>query len=223
MKTSQRSLIMTSLVVLAIALAGYCLDYQTHEAYRVRDQLFERDLFGSAPLVASPVLIKFGEAIIEPGSVPWVAISGLYPRGNMIPEEAAIGGLLVPFLLLVAAGYLALGRSRAGRRYSGAAPIGAVVEGLSSMVAAPTSLSPPPAWAAVAGRADASDFWFGIAIVASVIKPCVFRAGPALADAAESPEIPEMVLGTLGAQGACQNPGSAPLASGEGPQAQAAC
>jgi hypothetical protein len=174
MKTSQRSLIMASLVVFAIALASYCLDYQTHEAYRIRDQLFERDLFGSAPLVASPVLIKFGEAIIEPGSVPRVAISGLYPRGKMIPDEAAIGGLLVPFLLLVAAGYLALGGSRAGRRHSGAAPVGAAVEGLSPVVAAPISPSPPPAWAAGAGRADASDFWFGIAIVASVINPVFF-------------------------------------------------
>jgi hypothetical protein len=99
MKVSQRSLIVASLVVLAIALASYCLDYQTHEAYRIRDQLFEPHLF-EPPLAPSPVLIKFGEAIIEPGSAPHVAVSGLYPRGSMTPNEAAIGGLLAPFLLL---------------------------------------------------------------------------------------------------------------------------
>jgi hypothetical protein len=120
MKTSQRSLIVASLVVLAIALACYCLDYQTHEAYRVRDQLLEPHLFEGPPLVASPVLIKFGEAIIEPGSVPHVVISGLYPRGSITPNEAAIGGLLAPFLLLVAAAYVALGalRGRTARTVS---------------------------------------------------------------------------------------------------------
>lgn len=112
MKTSQRSLVVASLVVLAIALASYCLDYQKHAAYRVRDQLLEPHFFEGPPFVASPVLIKFGEAIIEPGSVPHVVVSGLYPRGSITPNEAAIGGLLVPFLLLVAAAYVALGALR---------------------------------------------------------------------------------------------------------------
>jgi hypothetical protein len=173
MKTSQRSLIMASLVVLAIALSSYCLDYQTREAYRVRDQLFEPNLLESPPLVASPVLIKFGEAIIEPGSVPHVAVSGLYPRGNMTPTEAAIGGLLAPFLLLVAAGYLGLGASsRAGR---GAGAAASTAADASPPVVAAASLANQKAEQSTSSpAADASEFMFRVAIVAAVIFPVLF-------------------------------------------------
>jgi hypothetical protein len=71
---------------------------------------------GEIPQNASPalgkwtsaILIKFREAIITTNPfdqfdpVQHVATSGLYPRGSMNSAGAAIGGLLVPFLLLVA-------------------------------------------------------------------------------------------------------------------------
>ena len=102
------------------------------------------------------------------------AVSGLYPRGSMPSDEATICGLLVPFPLLVAAGYLALGASRAGWRSSGAAPVGIVVDGLPPLVASPRSPLPRPAWTAGAGRADASEFLFRVAILATVINPVFF-------------------------------------------------
>jgi len=101
-KVSQRLLIVGSLAVLAIAMSCYCLDYQM--------QLLEPQWSRGTPLIASPVLIKFREAIIAANPfdqfdpVRRVAVSGLYPRGSMTPNMAAIGdGLLMPFLLLVAA------------------------------------------------------------------------------------------------------------------------
>jgi len=39
MRSSQRALIVASMAVLAIAMSSYCLDYQTRDAYRIRDQL----------------------------------------------------------------------------------------------------------------------------------------------------------------------------------------
>jgi hypothetical protein len=205
---------MTSLVVPGIALAGYCLDYQTHEAYRVRDQLFEPGLFGSSPFVASPVLIKFGEAIIEPGSVPHVAVSGLYPRGSMTSNEAVIGGLLAPFLLLVAAGYLGLGASsRAGSGRGAGAPASAPADAtppgrqLANQKAEQSTSSP---------AVDPSEITFRVAIGSSGDLPRFVRAGLALADAVEPPEIPKMALRALGAQSVCQCPGRAPLALGQG-------
>jgi hypothetical protein len=123
--------------------------------------------------VASSVLIKFGEAIIEPGSVPHVAVSGLYPRGTMTPNEAVIGGLLSPFLLLVAAGYLGLGASsRAGRGRGAGAPARAAADATPPVAAslpnqkAEQSTSSPPA--------DPSEVMFRVAIVAAVIFPVLF-------------------------------------------------
>jgi hypothetical protein len=198
MKTSQRRLILASLVTLAIASGSYCLDWQTRDAYRVGDHLFEPHVFGAPPFVPSPILMKFGEALRKPtldellGPPPtsgrsagywfspeevgarYVTLSGLYSRGSMTPSEAAIGGLLVPFLLVVAAGYLALGAPRVGHGGSGTAPASAVVEGLPPAVTSPNSPLPLPAWAAGAGRANAGEFLFGLAIVASVINPVFF-------------------------------------------------
>ena len=58
-----------TLVTLAVALASYCLDYQTREAYRVGDQLFELPVRANQ-LVPSPILLKFGEVIIkQPGAI----------------------------------------------------------------------------------------------------------------------------------------------------------
>jgi hypothetical protein len=210
MKTSQRLLLVASLGILAVAMAGYCLDFQTHEAYRVGDRLFEPQLV-NPPLVPSPVLIKLAEVTIEPsepgisneagaagfsdeeiaagnaalalklkaagfsdndindylyGRMPRVTISGLYPRGSMTPNEAAIGGLLVPFLLLVAAGYVALGTSRAGGRRSGAAPASAVVERLPLGVASSSMASRAPA--------DASEIIAKLVPVILVIFPVIF-------------------------------------------------
>ena len=39
MRSSQRALIVASMAVLAIAMSSYCLDYQTRDACRIRDQL----------------------------------------------------------------------------------------------------------------------------------------------------------------------------------------
>jgi hypothetical protein len=114
MTNSRRWLVIASLGALAVALASYCLDYQTHEAYRARNELLEPRR-GNPSFAPSPVVLKFGEATIAPGSVARVAVSGLYPRGNLTSNEAAIGGLLVPIVLLVTAGYFALGGSRTRR------------------------------------------------------------------------------------------------------------
>jgi hypothetical protein len=94
MKASQRWLIVASLVTVAVVSANYCLDWQTPNAYRIGNNLFEPNASHQPALfVPSPVLIKFGKKFIEFGSVPRVTITGLYPRGNMTSTEAVIGGL----------------------------------------------------------------------------------------------------------------------------------
>lgn len=111
-KISQRWLIFLALVVLAVALAVYCLDYRQYVLYSYRGSLFS----GPGRLAPAPVIN------LSPGSrtyseqVSTVTVAGLYPRAGLTVAEAAIGALLIPFLLIIAALYLWLGVSttRAG-------------------------------------------------------------------------------------------------------------
>jgi hypothetical protein len=142
MKTSQRSLVVASLVVLAIGMSGYCMDYQTRDGYRFRGHFYEHQLYGP-PFVVSSVLITLDEAIVEPGSIPHVAVSGFYPRGNMTSNEAAIGGLLAPFLLLIGAGYVALGASRISTGGGAAMPASAMADRIPAVSLSTTNIATP--------------------------------------------------------------------------------
>ena len=113
MKNSQRRLVVTSLLLLAIASATYCLDYDERYLFRID----AGELFEWASVPAAPV-IGLGEERIASltGHVNRVRVTGVFPRRGMSFSAAVIGGLLVPCILFVAACFLALGRVRAPSR-----------------------------------------------------------------------------------------------------------
>jgi hypothetical protein len=159
MSTSQRWFLVSSLFLLAVGLALYCLDYRVVSADSFEGRLLvtlsntpeaqrehlKAEFENSSETRGAIPLISFGESrpkavsssrlvkdtskrvptIDEilgprPNQVPTTedvlgprpvapTFSGIYARAGLDPVEAVIGGILAPALLLIVAGYLALG------------------------------------------------------------------------------------------------------------------
>jgi hypothetical protein len=106
-KSSQRWLTLVTLLILAIAFATYCLDYRKYDLYSYGGRLF----LGSADPAPIPVIDLSPGSRSHPEKVLPVTVSGLYPRPGLTVVEAAIGGLLIPFLMVICTCYVALGMS----------------------------------------------------------------------------------------------------------------
>jgi hypothetical protein len=116
LKNSQRRLVVASLLLLAIASATYCLDYDERDLYRIDGG----EVFALAmPSVPAAPVIGLGEERVAPFGlrmvsspgvrVDHVRVTGLFPRPGMSFSAAVLGGLLLPSILFVAACFLTLG------------------------------------------------------------------------------------------------------------------
>lgn len=179
MKNSQRWLIVVSCFLLALAAAIYCLDYRVSDYYsRGDDGLFVAA--GSPPIPgAAPVpVIKLNEGnrrtVPGTSNLFVVTVSTIYPRLGMTVGEAAIGGLLVPFVLIIIACYLGLGAPLPSVENRASAPAAIAADGPLSVTANDEEAATAEQLASLA-RMDVRETWCPrAAAVAVAVLPVLF-------------------------------------------------
>jgi hypothetical protein len=107
MNSAQNRLIVASLCCIAAVSHVYCLEYRSTDYWTSHGRIFDSRL----ALPAAPV-IALSETVVTPPTETGagvVNLTGLYPRHGLTFQAAALGGLLAPIILLLVAGYIALG------------------------------------------------------------------------------------------------------------------
>jgi len=106
MTKPQRLLLVVAQVAVAIGLATYFVEWRTED--RVWSVEAKREVAPSGLIVP----LGSGGRVIGLQDNPTAevgTITGIYVRPDRLESAAAIGGVLIPVLLLVAAAYTALG------------------------------------------------------------------------------------------------------------------